>query len=244
MTLSQIDNNGMERVIAYNGRCLNQAERNYSTTDRELLAIIKGVKKYQCYLYGKKFTIHVDHSALQYLRSVKNPVGRIARWICYLQEFEFNVVYRKGKTHLNADSLSRREYQTSELYAMNSMNISSTNDSNDDDIRKIYMCQRRDRDLEDIINYLETNQLPSNNKLARKVLLSEDLFYLSDKGLLYRLDHNDKSNEGTSLSRLVIPQPLRFEIMYNAHDQITGGHFGTKKTYRKLKKKVLVERNV
>lgn len=63
-TLAQTQN-GKEVVIAYNGRGLNQAEKNYSTTEREALALVEGIKKFQPYLFGCKFTVITDHSSLR-----------------------------------------------------------------------------------------------------------------------------------------------------------------------------------
>ena len=56
---------GRNRAIAYSGRDLNPAERNYSTTEREALAVVEGIKKFRNYLYGQKFTIYTDHNALR-----------------------------------------------------------------------------------------------------------------------------------------------------------------------------------
>ena len=94
-----------ERVIGYTSRC---TERNYSTTRKELLAIVESVKNYRHYLYGRRFTISTDHNALKLLKSFKEPVGQIARWLEFLPEFDFVVEHGPGTNHGNADGLSRR----------------------------------------------------------------------------------------------------------------------------------------
>ena len=66
MTLGQIQNE-KEVFIAYAGRSLNSAELSYSATDKEALAVIEKIKKFQPYLYGRKFTVHRDHHALKWL---------------------------------------------------------------------------------------------------------------------------------------------------------------------------------
>ena len=78
-TLAQ-EQNGKEVVVAYNGRGLNQAEKNYSTTEREALALVERIKKFQPYLFGRKFTVITDHSSLKWLMNVKDATGRLARW--------------------------------------------------------------------------------------------------------------------------------------------------------------------
>ena len=228
MALAQISVDGLEKVIAYNGRNFTQAETNYSTTERECLALIEGIKRFQPYLHGRKFTVHTDHNALRWIMNITSPVGRLARWSLLLQQFNFDVVYRSGKSHGNADGLSRRHYEKCELYVLRQHDRPNVYD-------KIYVCQRRDRELSDLICYLETNELPDNDKLARKLLLSEDLFYLSNDGLLYRIEHKTRRTCPEPISQLVVPESLRFEVLSNAHDHITGGHLGTHKTYQKLR---------
>ena len=84
MTLHQnIDKK--ETVVAYAGRDFHAAERNYSATEREALAVIDGIKRFQSYFYGRKFYVHTDHSALKWLMSVQDPTGRIARWSLLIQ---------------------------------------------------------------------------------------------------------------------------------------------------------------
>ena len=78
MTLGQIQN-GKEAVIAYAGRSLNSAELSHSATEKEALAVIERVKKFQPYLYGRKFTVHTDHHALKWLMKIKDITGRLAR---------------------------------------------------------------------------------------------------------------------------------------------------------------------
>ena len=107
--LSQ-DLDGSERVICYVGRSLNSAERNYGITEKECLALVYTFRKLDCYLRYSSFTAIVDHSALKWLFSLKDPTGKFARWITLLQAYDFQIVYRPGKIHQNADGISRREY--------------------------------------------------------------------------------------------------------------------------------------
>ena len=101
---------GKHRAIAYGGRDLNPAERNYSTTEREALAIVEGIKKFRNYLYGPKFVINTDHHAFRYVMSIKDPSGRLARWALLVQQYDFTIEYKSGKQNLDADALSRRPY--------------------------------------------------------------------------------------------------------------------------------------
>ncbi len=105
--LSQKDEEKRERVIAYASRSLNKAERNYGITDKECLAVIWAIKHFEQYLGLLPFQVITDHSALKYLQTAKIPSGRRARWIMYLQQFEFEITHRPGKENKNADALSR-----------------------------------------------------------------------------------------------------------------------------------------
>lgn len=105
--LSQKGEDKKEYVIAYASRSLNPAEKNYTITDQECLAIVWAIKHFQHYLGMKPFEIVTDHSALKWLQTCKIPKGRRARWIMELQQYDFTIRHRPGKTNTNADALSR-----------------------------------------------------------------------------------------------------------------------------------------
>jgi len=107
--LSQENEKGGETVIAYASRSLTPAEKNYPITDQECLAIVWGIQHFHKYLTLKSFTVITDHSALKSLQKVENPTGRRARWIMKLQQYNFEVVHRAGKSNKNADAMSRVE---------------------------------------------------------------------------------------------------------------------------------------
>lgn len=96
-----------DRVIAYASRTLTKAERQYSVTKRELLAVVWASNHFRQYLLGRRFLLRTDHSALQWLFNMKDPTGQLARWVLQLSEMEFDIVHRRGALHNNADALSR-----------------------------------------------------------------------------------------------------------------------------------------
>ena len=105
--LSQFQD-GVEKPIAFASRTLSKSERNYCVTRRELLAIVEFVKQHRHYLQGTRFCIRTDHAPLRFVVQAKDPEGQLARWIDYLSTFDFEIQYRPGQRHLNADALSRR----------------------------------------------------------------------------------------------------------------------------------------
>ena len=111
MVLSQIQE-GKERVIAYGAKKFTQAEKNYGITQKEALACFLGIKHFEPYLKGNKFKIITDHSALKWLFGQKQASGRIARWIAYMQQFDYTIEHKPGKSISNADGLSRQPLTT------------------------------------------------------------------------------------------------------------------------------------
>ena len=104
--LSQLQE-GAERVICYGSRTLDNAEKNYCTTRRELLAIVYFVEYYRHYLLGRHFTIRTDHGSLRWLMTIKEPSGQTARWMERIAVFDFEIQHRPGVKHGNADGMSR-----------------------------------------------------------------------------------------------------------------------------------------
>lgn len=105
--LSQMQN-GQETAIAYYSQALSRTEQQYCTTRKELLAVVKAVKHFHPYLYGRSFILRTDHAALRWLFSFRFPEGQIARWLERLQQYDFQIEHRPGRKHGNADALSRR----------------------------------------------------------------------------------------------------------------------------------------
>ena len=103
---------GGEQPIAFASRTLAPAERNYSQVDKEALSIIFGVKRFHEYLVGHTFTIVSDHKPLQYLFNERKAIpqmasARVQRWALTLSCYDYNIIYKPGKQHNNADMLSR-----------------------------------------------------------------------------------------------------------------------------------------
>nr|GEY44050.1 reverse transcriptase domain-containing protein [Tanacetum cinerariifolium] len=97
------------RPIHYASKTLSDAESNYTTTEKEMLAAMYAFEKFQSYLIMNKCIVHTDHSALKYLFAKKDAKARLLRWVLLLQEFNFDVIDTKRAENLAADHLSRLE---------------------------------------------------------------------------------------------------------------------------------------
>ncbi|CAM8966022.1 unnamed protein product [Rhodiola kirilowii] len=94
-------------VIYYASRTLDPAQRNYSTTEKELLAVVFALEKFRPYLLGAKVIVYSYHAAIRYLMKKKEAKPRLIRWILLLQEFDVEIRDKKGIENTVADHLSR-----------------------------------------------------------------------------------------------------------------------------------------
>ena len=98
---------GQERVLEFASRALIWAERNYSVTERECLTVSWAIEKFRTYVEGYHFLVVTDHSSLRWIRSLRSPTGRLARWAFRLQMHSFDIEHRKGSLNCVPDTLSR-----------------------------------------------------------------------------------------------------------------------------------------
>ena len=135
--------------LGYWSRGLTSAEKNYSTTEKECLAIVWAVLHLRPYLEGKRFTIRTDHHSLRWVLNLADAQGRLARWRLRLQEFDFEVLYLPGRSHHGADMMSRLQSSDPTL--------SDPTDPVDTDIPCFSISHRNDPTLV-LVDYLLEHQ--------------------------------------------------------------------------------------
>ncbi|RVX11246.1 Retrovirus-related Pol polyprotein from transposon 17.6 [Vitis vinifera] len=101
---------GKPYVIYYASKTLNEAQRNYTTTEKELLAVVFALDNFRAYLVGSFIIVFTDHSALKYLLTKQDAKARLIRWILLLQEFDLQIRDKKGVENVVADHLSRKHF--------------------------------------------------------------------------------------------------------------------------------------
>ena len=108
--LAHIMDDGSERPVGYASRSLSQAEKGYSQLDKEALAIVFGVTKFNSYLYGHPFTIYSDHKPLMYLFGEHKDIptmasARVLQWAVTLSAYQYSIRYKPGSEVCHADAL-------------------------------------------------------------------------------------------------------------------------------------------
>lgn len=204
--LTQIQDEG-EKVICYLSRSLTKVERRYSITEKECLAVLFAVEKLRQYLEGSHFTVITDHYSLKWLYSIKDPVGRIARWAVRLQQYDFDIVHRKGRDHVVPDALSR---------AVPAVNIVETEDSQP--------YSSRDEWYHKMCNQVKDN--PLKYPLWR-----------FEEGKLYKRVQQRYSELKNTEWLETLPKEQRKEVIVKNHDPPTCGHLGISKTVARITEK-------
>nr|GEU46311.1 hypothetical protein [Tanacetum cinerariifolium] len=110
------------RLIYYASKMMTEAKANYTTTEKEMLAVVYAFEKFRSYLIMNKSIVYTDHSTLKYLFAKKDAKARLLRWILLLQEFDFKVVDTKGAENYAADHLSRLENPYENVFDLKEIN--------------------------------------------------------------------------------------------------------------------------
>ena len=103
---------GEERPVCYYGKKFSPAENDHSATEAELLGVVLAIPQFRPYLWGRRFRVVTDHAALKWLHNMSgtqegDPQSRLNRWVIKLQEYDFYVEHKPGKSHVDCDAISR-----------------------------------------------------------------------------------------------------------------------------------------
>ncbi|CAM8951195.1 unnamed protein product [Rhodiola kirilowii] len=204
-------------VIYYASRTLDSAQRNYSTTEKELLAVVFALEKFRSYLLGAKVIVFSDHAAIRYLMKKKEAKPRLIRWILLLQEFDVEIRDKKGIENTVADHLSRivREEEAGHI-------TESFPDEH------LYAASTKVPWYAQIVNYLVGGTFPPSFTKAQCMKLRHDArHYLWDDPYLWKIGVDQ------TLRRCIPDREIASVISF-CHEFACGGHFGPKRTARKI----------
>jgi hypothetical protein len=196
---------GRVHTIYYASKTLSEAQLNYATMEKELLAVVFAFEKFRSYIVNSEVIIYTDHAAIKYLLAKKDAEPRLIRWILLLQDFDVEIHDKKGVENVIADHFSRM------------------NRGQDD--KEPIEDKMRDDHLY-IIRAIQKMPLDHLDKNAQRRMISESRKYFWDSPYLFKL-----GNDGV-MTRCV-PTKERLEIWRKCHSAEYGGHYSHFRTQAK-----------
>lgn len=234
----------------YASRVLDRREINYSTTRRELLAIVHFVKYFKHLLLNGEFILRTDHHALTYLFSCKEPLGQMARWTEILSEFKFQIEYRPGPCHANVDALSRYPHavshppdadDSSQPLTNHTLSISAIQQPRTEmntswiaSLNFIRDKQQADSIIQQLSSWVingfpPREEIQEMNPSLKIWLFQKDSVIVKDE-LLYR-------RHALGTLQIIIPNSLKTEFLKSIHGNKLTGHFGQTRTRLLVRRK-------
>ena len=198
------------KPICYYSALFTKAEINYSTTAQELLGVLKACKRFRCFITGRRTTVITDHKALKQCSKIKNDTHTLARLALKLVDYDLEIVYKKGRLHMNADALSRA------IPGAGQCNLIETID-----LSELAQQQRSDEEFAPIFEAVQDPE-----KVTSLIRRKSRQFFIADNGWLYK-----KTYGQNGVDRLLcIPKVMRPVILKSFHCEIESAHPGVFKT--------------
>ena len=203
-------------AICYARKTLADAQLNYTTTEKELLAIVFALEKFRPYVLGSKIIVYTDHAALKYLLSKKEAKPWLIRWVLLLQEFDLEIKDKKGSENSVANHLSQ-------LHTTSSGEISDTFPD-----EQLLAVVTKVHWFAHIVNYLVTKFVPEYCNTHQKRKFSYDIrYYFWEEPQLFHVGADQ-------IIRRCIPKEDQAHILSMCHSSLCGGHFASRKTKAKV----------
>lgn len=213
-TLTQLDDEGRDRVLAYSSKKLTQAEQNYTANERELLALVWALRRFRSYLEGSTFDVLTDNQVVKNFLTKKSLNRREARWLDTLASFNIReITLVRGKIHVLGDSVSR----IPDRVAIHQLQCSAPSLL---DLRKTIGNYDTDQQFGPIVAALQ-GRWPDDAKHRRRLEELLPSFSLLDNELFYK-------------GKLCVPSHARRSVLELAHDSKLAGHFAYSKTLARL----------
>nr|GEY38287.1 reverse transcriptase domain-containing protein [Tanacetum cinerariifolium] len=212
------------RPIHYASKTINQAEANYTTTEKEMLVVVYAFEKLHSYLIINKSIIYTDHSTLKYLFAKKDAKARLLRWILLLQEFDFKVIDTRGAENYAADHLSRLENPYKNVFDPKEINETFPLES----LNKVAHKDPSTPWFADLSNYHAGNFIIKGMTSQQKQKFFKDArHYFWDDPYLFRTCADQ-------IIRRCVAGKEAIDILNACHSGPTGGHYGANYTAKKV----------
>ena len=216
--LTQVDDTGRTRPVAFASRSLKKHEANYGAYLLELAAASWAIDHFSVYLRGQHFTLLTDHKPLTTLNvRQQRTFNRLQHQLC---EYQFTIHYREGRNNAAPDALSRNPITVASIQK-NILGLQP------DQFRKV---QRADIQCQLVLQYLKLHRLPNNAKISERILrwarhtvIQDDILYI-----------NTSSDGLTVTPKLWVPKAYQNLLIKEAHCSPFAGHMGIDKTYARL----------
>ena len=240
--LSQKDEEtGKLKPIAFASRLLKDAEENYSTTEKEALAIVWALKKFRYTIYGYPIVAITDHQPLVGLFSRTLPPGRLGRWALLIQEFGLKIKYQPGALNKVPDALSRHPVGTGEIQKQATTTLVSSENATKTKVKQpvpawtideLKRAQRSDEKISAIMEYVRNGKreeeeplLPAGCKLENFKIFEEILYYVYE---------GSGTRTGQEVVKILIPEELLPNLFSLYHESSFIGHRGIEKTVERI----------
>nr|GEX14587.1 reverse transcriptase domain-containing protein [Tanacetum cinerariifolium] len=212
------------RPIHYASKMMNQAEANYTTTEKEMLAVVYAFEKFRSYLIMNKSIVYTDHPTLKYLFAKKDEKARLLRWILLLQEFDFKVINSRGAENYAADHLSRLENPYENVFDPKEINKTFPLES----LNKVAHKDPSTPWFADLANYNAGNFIIKGMTSQQKQKFFKDpRHYFWDDPYLFRTCADQ-------IIRRCMAGKEAIDILNACHSGPTGGHYGANYTAKKV----------
>ena len=226
--------------VQYASRLLSKSEENYSTTDKESLAVIWAVTKFQMYL-GKHFKIYTDHKALSWMESKERLPPRLLRFALELQAYDYEIIYKPGKLNADADALSRYPVSppedTEEKLVVATLSLIKGRQDRLAHEERTLLEEMRQEQLHDplllpIIEALQRYE-QKENSTERPCPPGISKRYALINGILHRRVLRNNAEQIV----MCVPRRMREKVMFALHDDVYGCHMGVAKTLARLRER-------
>jgi RNase H-like domain found in reverse transcriptase len=218
--------------VGFASRKWKGAEPRYTTTEKENLAVVFGLRKFKHCLYGEKFEVITDHIALTWLLALRDPKERLARWIVEMQTYDFDVLYERGDGEVMAvpDELSR---DTMDKYivlchrCLEAVDAVSKDRSRTEEVTRREDLESESRE-EDVVTVGEMAAAQVEAYGDGAALLRNEDRLRDENGLICQVF-------GRGDVRVLVPPALRSKLLKLVYGKRLGGHWGILRTAARVR---------